>query len=135
MSDDLDCDVGLCYANVGSAECNERCRDHRQTRSSFSASAQLVHPGNVCHQWRWTLRGPWLAGQPAQEPEVGRVVRSEVTTCASCACNEVIECVCMLLEKASVLFYLFISFCYALCIYCECVCVWRLIYVTNGKCV
>ena len=62
-----------CLLVVGSAERDERGRDHRQARSSLAASAQLVHPGDVRDQRRRTLRGPRLAGQPAQEPEVGRV--------------------------------------------------------------
>lgn len=35
----------------GFAECNECCRNNRQAGPAFSAKPQLVHPGDVCHQW------------------------------------------------------------------------------------
>lgn len=54
----------------GLTERHERRRDHGQAGPAFPASPQLVHPGHVCHQWRWPLWGPWLAGQSTEEQEI-----------------------------------------------------------------
>jgi len=86
---------------VGFAECNERGWDHWQAGSAFTASAQLVHPGDVCDQRRWTLWGPRLAGQPAEEPEVGRIRGHDLPPCMHWG-----HAVCMMLERASASFCL-----------------------------
>uniref|UniRef100_A0A674PER6 ADP-ribosylation factor 2b n=1 Tax=Takifugu rubripes TaxID=31033 RepID=A0A674PER6_TAKRU len=54
----------------GSPQRHERCRDHRQAGAARPPSAQLVHPGHLRHQRRRPVRGPGLALQPAEEPEM-----------------------------------------------------------------
>lgn len=51
----------------GSAKCNERRRDNGQARPALLKESKLVHPGDVRHQRRRTLRGPRLALESAQE--------------------------------------------------------------------
>uniref|UniRef100_A0A3P9MH61 ADP-ribosylation factor 1 n=1 Tax=Oryzias latipes TaxID=8090 RepID=A0A3P9MH61_ORYLA len=54
----------------GSPQRHECCRDHRQAGLARPPSAQLVHPGHLRHQRRRPVRGPRLALQPAEEPEM-----------------------------------------------------------------
>lgn len=54
----------------GSPQCYECCRDHRQARLARPPPAQLVHPGHLRHQRGRLVRGPGLALQPAEEPEM-----------------------------------------------------------------
>ena len=56
----------------GFAKCNERSRNHGQTGPALPTAAELVHPGDVCDQWRRPLRGTRLAIQPVEEPEMRR---------------------------------------------------------------
>lgn len=60
----------LCLPPPGSPQRYERCRDHRQAGLARPPSAQLVHPGHLRHQRRRPVRGPGLALQPAEEPEM-----------------------------------------------------------------
>lgn len=41
---------------AGPSKCDECCRNHRQVGASSTAQQKLVHPGNMCHVWRWPLR-------------------------------------------------------------------------------
>jgi len=54
----------------GSPQRDERRRDHRQAGPARPAPAQLVHPGHLRHQRGRAVRGPGLALQPAEEPEM-----------------------------------------------------------------
>ena len=54
----------------GSPQRYERCRDHRQAGPARPPPAQLVHPGHLRHQRGRLVRGPGLALQPAEEPEM-----------------------------------------------------------------
>lgn len=40
---------------AGPSECDECCRSHRQVGASSIAKKKLVHPGNMCHVWKWPL--------------------------------------------------------------------------------
>jgi len=62
-------DLSIFHA-IGFAERDERGRDHGQAGPAHAAQPQLVHPGHLRHQRRRPLRGPRLAGQPAQEPRL-----------------------------------------------------------------
>uniref|UniRef100_A0A8C4YMR6 ADP-ribosylation factor 2 n=1 Tax=Gopherus evgoodei TaxID=1825980 RepID=A0A8C4YMR6_9SAUR len=76
----------------GPSQCYECCRDHRQTWLAFSSSEELVHPSDMCHQWRWALRGIGLALQPAQKSEVinSLSISSEpASLCCVCVCVSV----------------------------------------------
>ncbi|CAG03028.1 unnamed protein product [Tetraodon nigroviridis] len=67
---DSDPDLNVALWFPGSPQRHERCRDHRQAGPPRPPSAQLVHPGHLRHQRRWPVRGPGLALQPAEEPEM-----------------------------------------------------------------
>lgn len=54
----------------GPSQRNECSGDNRQAWLTFPPPEKLVHPGDLCHQWRRALRRPGLALQPTQEPEV-----------------------------------------------------------------
>jgi len=76
-----DMDLQYFYLCTGFAERDECCRDHRQTRTAFAASTQLVHPGNVRHERRRPLRRSRLVVEPAEESEIARL--QELVTTAN----------------------------------------------------
>jgi len=55
------------FWRTGLAERDERGRGDGQAGPAHAAQPQLVHPGHLRHERRRPLRGPGLAGQPAQK--------------------------------------------------------------------
>ena len=47
--------------STGFAKCYECRWNHRQAKPSFVAQPALVHSSNLCHKWRWSIRGTGLA--------------------------------------------------------------------------
>lgn len=65
----------------GFAECYERGGNNRQTGPTFTATKKLVHSGDLRHKRGWSVRGPRLAVQPTEKPEMrhlGSLVECEL---------------------------------------------------------